>query len=118
MTTARFCAPDGSELRVVLTGAELVLGRPGGDAGVALDGDRALSRRHGRIWRDGDQLWYEDLGSANGSWHENRRVDRPVELRVGSKIRLGNTILTLEEEVAQPPATVRMAVPATGQLSE
>lgn len=28
----------------------------------------AVSRRHLRLWRDGDVLWCRDAGSGNGSW--------------------------------------------------
>ncbi len=72
-------------LRVPLD-AEVVLGRdpecpvrlPAGD----------VSRRHARIWPEGDGHLVADLGSTNGTWVNGREVER-TRLRAGDRIRVG-----------------------------
>ena len=78
-------AADGREL-VVEEAVEVTVGRDGG-ADLELAEPR-VSRRH-LVLRPGRHGWVlEDVGSANGTFHEGRRVsllriDRPVRLRLG-----------------------------------
>lgn len=53
----------------------------------------AVSRRHGRIFRDGDVLKFEDLGSTNGSTINGAAVlaKDPQPLKDGDTIVLGRT---------------------------
>ncbi|MFG2195944.1 FHA domain-containing protein [Streptomyces sp. NPDC048639] len=51
--------------------------------------DRRVSRRHVTIRCDGGTWVIEDLGSANGTFAEGRRIQR-VEIGHGSIVRLGN----------------------------
>lgn len=57
--------------------------------------DDYCSSRHCRIYRDGDTWMVEDMGSTNGTFLGNRRVDDPVPLSRGEKIRIGATSLEL-----------------------
>jgi hypothetical protein len=57
--------------------------------------DDYCSSRHCRIYLDGDAWMVEDLGSTNGTFLGNRRVDDPVPLLPGEKIRIGATSLEL-----------------------
>ncbi|MBI3930195.1 MAG: FHA domain-containing protein [Armatimonadetes bacterium] len=59
----------------------LTVGCTGGDADIELDGDSTMSRRHGRLWLQDGEVWYEDLGSSNGSWIGSVRLAGPVMLR-------------------------------------
>jgi hypothetical protein len=55
-------------------------------------GDTSVSGRHARLsWR-GDQILLEDLGSANGTWVDGKRVQR-TEVRPGAEVTLGNAPL-------------------------
>ena len=56
--------------------------------------DRRLSRRHARIERDALGFVLTDLGSANGTWLNRRRVasERLVQ---GDEIRVGPAVLTV-----------------------
>ena len=63
---------------------------------LVLDGGQqvhAVSRRHGRIFRDGDALKFEDLGSTNGSTLNGAPVpaNAPQSLKDGDAIVLGRT---------------------------
>jgi hypothetical protein len=54
--------------------------------------DPSVSGRHARLsWR-GDKILLEDLGSANGTWVDGRKVRR-LELRPGAEVRLGRATL-------------------------
>jgi hypothetical protein len=53
--------------------------------------DEEVSRRHAVIVRAADRYLIEDLGSTNGTFVNGRRVDRPVPLRDGDVIFLGES---------------------------
>ncbi len=83
-----------------LTGTSLPL-RPGGtvigrnpECALVLDDDFA-SGRHARIFhRDG--AWFvEDLGSTNGTFLDQQRVQGPLLVSPGQPIRIGQTALEL-----------------------
>jgi len=57
--------------------------------------DLQISRRHAQVLIQSGALWLEDLNSANGTYHNGRRVFGPVLLQGGDEIRVGNTILRL-----------------------
>src|SRR5258708_21021614 len=66
----------------------IVIGRETA-AGLCL-ADAAVSRRHSRIERTGDQFWLSDLQSLNGTFVN----DVPVKQRAllhGDRIRIGDT---------------------------
>jgi pSer/pThr/pTyr-binding forkhead associated (FHA) protein len=47
-----------------------------------------VSRKHSRLIKDGNQLIIEDLGSANGTWHNGVRV-HDAELQPGDHLQIG-----------------------------
>jgi serine/threonine-protein kinase len=64
------------------------------------DRESKVSRRHARIWREGDVFLVEDLGSVNGTvvfGRDSNKVDlaprQPRRLESGDKLRLGETTL-------------------------
>lgn len=88
---------------------ELVLGRFDPLTGVRPDIDlsfedrstMAISRRHARLLGWHGQCAIEDLGSSNGTWINNKRLDTGQQrlLKIGDVVRLGRCILF----VNQPP---------------
>jgi hypothetical protein len=89
-----------------------VIGR-GDQAGVRL-ADVGASRQHARLDYDGRQVVLTDLGSANGSMVNGRRVSA-VALNPGDEILIGTTRLTFATDgVAEP---TRLQRPAQGQTS-
>src|SRR5688500_3877492 len=71
------------------TGTQLVVGRSGAGADVEIY-DPLISKRHGRLWSDPEGfIWYEDLGSTNGSWVRGTRLREPVRLSAGVEVTLG-----------------------------
>lgn len=75
-------------------GGQAVLGRRGGETGIELNWDPKISRRHARVWIEGDALWIEDLGSRNGTWFEGQRLSAPFRIEPGVCVRVGETGLT------------------------
>jgi hypothetical protein len=68
--------------------SELVLGRKNAD--LTID-DAEVSRRHAVVRLEGGQLEVEDLGSANGTFVNGSRIEGPVKVGGGAKIRVGKT---------------------------
>ena len=67
--------------------ADLVLGRDA-EVEIPIDHD-AVSRRHARIRRRGDQLTVEDLGSRNGTLVNGQPITAARRLTAGDLIRVG-----------------------------
>lgn len=63
---------------------------------VVIDDDYC-SARHARVFAEGGQWLVEDLGSTNGTYLDDESVEDPVEVGVGSIIRLGSTTLEMRE---------------------
>lgn len=55
--------------------------------------DQTISRRHAELRRAGDTWELTDLGSANGTYVNGARLQKPTKLKHGDQIRLGNTLL-------------------------
>jgi ABC transport system ATP-binding/permease protein len=82
---------------------QLVLGREvDGPGRLAEDG--RISRRHARLSKGEDgRIVVEDLGSANGTFLNGRRIGGPTAVSAGDEIRLGRTVLVVEEAPAERP---------------
>ncbi len=106
----RFRHAEGGESQLTLPPGGLVVGRVGGGADLELAADTHMSRRHGRFWRQGEEVWFEDLGSSNGSFYDGQRVESPVLLQPGVPLRLGKTSLSLCPEQPQAPRPQRMTL--------
>ncbi|MCL2781067.1 MAG: FHA domain-containing protein [Actinomycetia bacterium] len=79
--------------RVGLTGAPILIGRA--DDSTLVLTDDYVSTRHARISLQ-DGVWFvEDLGSTNGTYCGQRRLDDPAPLEPGVPIRIGKTVLEL-----------------------
>lgn len=59
--------------------------------------DAAVSRRHLRIWREGEHMVVEDLNSLNGTYLDGERLPpfEAVAVHPGQVLVLGGTTLTL-----------------------
>jgi pSer/pThr/pTyr-binding forkhead associated (FHA) protein len=98
--TIREIRPDRSSRSIAFDGRPLTIGR-GSDNGLVLRDGRA-SRHHARIDGRRGSLVLSDLGSTNGSFVNDRRVDS-IALGEGDRIRIGATTL-LVEAIATPAA--------------
>ena len=69
----------------VLTGAPVIIGRSS-EVEVSLSDFPAVSRRHARITRDGEDTFVEDLGSRNGTFLNSVKINGRALLRHGDQI--------------------------------
>jgi pSer/pThr/pTyr-binding forkhead associated (FHA) protein len=81
--------------RADLDQAPILIGR-GTDAAIRLDDDY-VSTRHARIASSGEQWFVEDLGSTNGTYVGTARITQPTTLALGTRVRIGKTILELRK---------------------
>ncbi len=73
----------------------LTIGRSGAaDLSLA---DQYVSHMHARILRRGDYYFVEDLGSTNGTFLNDNRVEKSAQLKVHDTLRMGQTVLRYEE---------------------
>ncbi len=78
-------------------GTPFVVGRAGAQVDLALDWDKRISRRHARLIARPDGVWFEDLGSRNGSWVGDTRLSGLVRLTPGMEVLIGETVLALDD---------------------
>lgn len=83
---------DGKK-EIVLDKPILTIGREEGD--VVLGGDTAASRLHAQVSVENGRVFVEDLGSTNGTWVNQHRVGRRVELHRGDWLQIGETSFQL-----------------------
>jgi len=76
--------------RLLRDGEALVLGS-GKHADIRID-DRAVSKRHCRVWAERGRLYVEDLGSKNGVFVGGGRIQR-AELAAGASFVVGRTVV-------------------------
>jgi DNA-binding winged helix-turn-helix (wHTH) protein len=75
--TTMIAVPDGAT----------IIGRDE-SAGIVLD-ETTVSRRHAQITVRGAEATLEDLGSQNGTWVNECRLEGPVALADGDRVRFG-----------------------------
>jgi FHA domain-containing protein len=99
--TIREIRPDRSSRTFTFEGRPLTIGRAPDNGLVVRDG--RASRHHARIDVRRGSLVLTDLGSTNGSWVNDRRVES-IALGEGDQVRIGMTTLIIEavEPVARP----------------
>jgi pSer/pThr/pTyr-binding forkhead associated (FHA) protein len=79
--------------RISLDSRPILIGRAD-DSTLVLTDDFASSR-HARLTNRGGQWYVEDLGSTNGTYLDQQRVQGPLLVAPGQPIRIGQTALEL-----------------------
>jgi pSer/pThr/pTyr-binding forkhead associated (FHA) protein len=95
---ARLVVTDGP-LRgttLPLTSSAILIGRAP-SCTLVLDDDYSSSR-HARLYPENGQWFVEDLGSTNGTFLGQKRVDRPMPVGPGDEVRLGKSTLELRRQ--------------------
>lgn len=82
-----------SGTKITLGDQPILIGRAD-DSTLVLTDDFASSR-HARLSNRGGQWYVEDLGSTNGTYLDQQRVQGPLLVAPGQPIRIGQTALEL-----------------------
>ncbi|HRQ64702.1 MAG TPA: sigma 54-interacting transcriptional regulator [Xanthomonadaceae bacterium] len=98
----------GRELRCMVGGEPLSIGAAD-DCDFVLR-EPTISRRHARVYAEGEALAVEDLGSRNGVYVDQRRVVGTARVKVGQRLRLGEVEVLV---VPADAADAELAVPGT-----
>jgi pSer/pThr/pTyr-binding forkhead associated (FHA) protein len=99
-------ADQGARLPLVEDGRAYVLGR-GPECDLPLS-DTDASREHASVVRRGNLVAVRDLGAKNGTWLGESRApeQREVGWRPAQMMRIGRTVLALEEPVGDALARI------------
>jgi pSer/pThr/pTyr-binding forkhead associated (FHA) protein len=98
----RYNDPEGNQTELALAEKPITIGRSP-DADIITLDERASRMHCGiRIW-DGE-YYVKDLKSKNGTYLNNQRVEM-AKIKPGDKIRLGNTILNVDDKKSPGTAT-------------
>ncbi len=103
----RYTDPKGKLTELILGDKPITIGRSP-DADIITLDERASRMHCGiRIW-DGE-YYIKDLKSKNGTYLNNQRVEM-AKIKPGDKIRLGNTVLHIDDKKAPGTATTMDSV--------
>ncbi len=91
-----FVATGADKGRSVSVGNEAILVGAHEACGLVLV-DRSVSRRHAKVYRSGDYVIVEDLGSTNGTFYHDARV-REVFVPLGQEICFGKVRVKIVPE--------------------
>lgn len=75
----------------------VVVGRDPDGCNIIISGDRSVSRKHCRVFRNGMMCYVEDLQSYNHTYVNEILVSAPVPVKKGDYLRLGNLDLVVAE---------------------
>ncbi|MGH2662973.1 MAG: FHA domain-containing protein [Actinomycetota bacterium] len=95
--------------RIELGEGETLLGRASSEF---LSHDEEISRRHAALRSTAGRLEVEDLGSANGTFVNDRRIEGRIPLSSGDVVRLGRTSLEVEIVVEERATVIRGVAPS------
>jgi serine phosphatase RsbU (regulator of sigma subunit) len=100
MSTLHVAPAEGEPFDLEVGDEPLVVGRaPSADVVLA---DRFVSRHHVRLFRQGDALLVEDLGSRNGTLVNGAAIQGPTRLGPGDVIVLSASALTVAGAGGEP----------------
>ena len=80
----------------------------------------SVSRHHAHLTLDDGQWTLRDLGSANGTFLDDKMIEAPIALASGARIRFGHIGFYLIENVAElpPPKFARTVTTTIGPLQQ
>jgi len=103
--------PNGAESAVT---ADLSIGRSPESGLKLLEG--SPSRRHALLSISGDSAWLQDLGSVNGTFVNDKRIDEKVRLHNNDKLRFDVEEYLFRIESNEPQADQTVARPAAADV--
>lgn len=103
----------GAVIENVISAGQMVTVGRSGQCECQIDDDK-MSGRHCRFFLRQDKLELSDLDSKNGTYLNGIRVEQS-EIFVGDEIRIGDTIITFEEESFDSEALQALTFPGPHQ---
>jgi len=94
MAVLRVKAGPNTGVVYELGGEKITIGREL-DSSIQV-ADEAVSRRHAEVFQIGELTFIEDLKSRNGTFLNDRRIEKEV-LRNGDRIRVGGTLFVFDD---------------------
>jgi pSer/pThr/pTyr-binding forkhead associated (FHA) protein len=74
----------------------------------------SVSRHHAHLTLDNDEWTVRDLGSANGTYQDDKLIAAPVAVHEGDRVKFGHIAFYFVEDVAQlPPPRLGRTMTAT-----
>ena len=80
-------------------------------------GSEAISRRHCAIVRSGERVTVRDLGSRNGTFVNDERIEKDVPLTVGDELRVGPLKFRVAAMSSAPAAEAKSSAPVPAPKS-
>lgn len=93
--TLRVVAPEARKGEVVAIDGEITVGRGGGCALVIAE-DHYASTVHARVFRRGNDLFVDDLGSRNGTFVNGKRITTTTKLKRNDRVQFGQTVCDVQ----------------------
>ena len=90
---------DGpSDINIVIDKDNFILGSSQNTADGVITFNKAISRKHCSIRKNGDKYYITDLGSSNGTFVNGVKLmqGESIEIKVGDKIKLANSLFSVE----------------------
>lgn len=84
--------PEGKIFHII---GGLTIGRSQ-NSDIVLE-DNFVSSAHARIYRLGGDFFIEDLGSTNGTYLNDMRIEQPMTLKDGYLLTVGDSIFRFQE---------------------
>ncbi|MBX3159585.1 MAG: FHA domain-containing protein [Deltaproteobacteria bacterium] len=94
--------------------ARAIVGRQVETQGIAIL-EPSVSRHHAHITLDADAWTVKDLGSANGTFIDDKLIEAPTQLHEGDRVRFGQIAFYFIEDVTKLP-TPRLGRTATATI--
>jgi predicted component of type VI protein secretion system len=94
--------------------ARSIVGRQVETQGIAIL-EPSVSRHHAHVTLDGDVWTVKDLGSANGTFLDDKLIEAPTQLHEGDRVKFGQIAFYFIEDVTKLP-TPRLGRTATATI--
>jgi hypothetical protein len=83
---------------------EIVIGRDPKATNITIEGDKSVSRRHCRIYKENNVCYVEDLQSNNHTFVNEQMITAPTPLNGGETLHLGRyEMLVMEVDMNRSP---------------
>lgn len=73
------------------------VGRSASDCNVIIEGDKSISRKHCRLFKENEVCYVEDLNSNNHTFVNDNMISEPTPIQVGDVLRFGKLELVVVE---------------------